>query len=112
MKKITAVIKPLKLDEVKDKLSELGVGGITVCEVRGTGRQANRPELFRSSMASGGFLPKVCLEMVVTDDMVEPIVEAVVETAGTKKIGDGKIIVTDVESAVRIRTGERGEDAL
>ena len=112
MKKIEAIIKPFKLDEVREALSELGVAGLTVTEVKGFGRQKGHTELYRGSEYVVDFLPKVKLEVVVTDAMVDPAVEAIVKAARTGKIGDGKIFVTAVEQVVRIRTGETDESAV
>lgn len=112
MKKIEAIIKPFKLDEVKDKLNEIGVHGLTVTEVKGFGRQKGHTELYRGAEYVVDFLPKIKLDIVVSDDMVENVVAAVIESAHTGRIGDGKIFVTPVEEAVRIRTGERGDTAL
>jgi nitrogen regulatory protein P-II 1 len=112
MKKIEAIIKPFKLDEVKEALQELGVQGLSVIEVKGFGRQKGHTELYRGAEYVVDFLPKVKIEVVLPDDQVEPAIEAIVAAARTDKIGDGKIFVTPVEQAVRIRTGESGEDAL
>ena len=112
MKKIEAIIKPFKLDEVKDKLNEIGTLGITITEVKGFGRQKGHTELYRGSEYVVDFLPKIKIEIVVPDDKVEDIVNAVTDAAQTGRIGDGKIFVTPVEEAVRIRTGERGDEAL
>ncbi|MDH5509544.1 MAG: P-II family nitrogen regulator [Nitrospinota bacterium] len=112
MKKIEAIIKPFKLDEVKDKLNEIGVLGMTVTEVKGFGRQKGHTELYRGAEYVVDFLPKIKLEVVVTDDMVEDVVTAISQSAHTGRIGDGKIFVLQVEEAVRIRTGERGDTAL
>ena len=112
MKKIEAIIKPFKLDEVREALSELGVAGLTVTEVKGFGRQKGHTELYRGSEYVVDFLPKVKLEVVVTDGMVDSAVEAIVKAARTGKIGDGKIFVTAVEQVVRIRTGETDESAV
>ncbi len=112
MKKIEAIIKPFKLDDVKDALHEVGVSGITVSEVKGFGRQKGHTELYRGAEYVVDFLPKVKLEVVVTDAMAERTVEAIAAAAQTGRIGDGKIFVIPVESALRIRTGERGEDAI
>jgi len=107
---VEAIIKPFKLDDVKDRLDEVGVKGMVVTEVRGFGRQMGHVELFAD--ASTQFLPKIKIEVVVPDYMVEEVVEAIVEAASSGRVGDGKIFVIDVEDAVRIRTGESGEDAL
>ena len=112
MKKIEAVIKPFKLDEVREALSEIGVTGLTVTEVKGFGRQKGHTELYRGAEYVVDFLPKIKLEIVVADDAVEPAIEAIIKAAHTGKIGDGKIFVFDVEQVIRIRTGETGEDAL
>ena len=112
MKKIEAVIKPFKLDEVKDALSEVGLQGLTVTEAKGFGRQKGHTELYRGAEYIVDFLPKVKIELVVADAMVERAVEAIQEAARTGRIGDGKIFVTGVEDAIRIRTGERGGDAV
>ncbi len=112
MKKIEAVIKPFKLDEVKDALHEVGVSGITVTEAKGFGRQKGHTELYRGAEYVVDFLPKVRLEVVVDDDQVERVVEAIANAARTGRIGDGKIFVSAIESAVRIRTGERDSDAI
>lgn len=112
MKKIEAVIKPFKLDEVKDKLNELGVKGITVSEVKGFGRQKGHTELYRGAEYVVDFLPKVKIEVVVDDAACQKIVDAIVATAQTGRIGDGKIFVTPIEEVIRIRTGERGEEAI
>jgi nitrogen regulatory protein P-II 2 len=112
MKLITAVIKPFKLDEVREALSESGVQGITVTEVKGFGRQKGHTELYRGAEYVVDFLPKVKIEAAVADDLVDRIVEAIEGSARTGKIGDGKIFVYDLEQAVRIRTGETGDEAL
>ena len=112
MKKIEAVIKPFKLDEVKDALNEAGIMGITVTEVKGFGRQKGHTELYRGAEYVIDFLPKVKVEVVVRDEMVGRVIEAIEKAARTGRIGDGKIFVTHVEEAVRIRTGERGENAI
>jgi nitrogen regulatory protein P-II 1 len=112
MKKIEAIIKPYKLDEVKDALTEMGVIGMTVSEVRGFGRQKGHTELYRGSEYTIDFLPKIRVELVVADALVDKVVDAVAAAARTGSIGDGKVFVTPVESAVRIRTGERDEAAL
>jgi nitrogen regulatory protein P-II 1 len=112
MKKIEAVIKPFKLDEVKDALNEAGIMGITVTEVKGFGRQKGHTELYRGAEYVIDFLPKVKVEVVVRDEMVGRVIEAIEKAARTGRIGDGKIFVTNVEEAVRIRTGERGENAI
>ncbi|GBL04700.1 P-II family nitrogen regulator [Glaciecola sp. KUL10] len=112
MKKIEAIIKPFKLDDVREALSLIGVSGITMSEVRGFGRQKGHKELYRGAEYQVDFLPKVKLEIVVTEDMVDRVVECIIESAKTGKIGDGKIFVFNVEQAYRIRTGEQAEDAL
>ena len=112
MKKIEAIIKPFKLDEVKEALQEIGLQGITVVEAKGFGRQKGHTELYRGAEYSIDFLPKIKIEVVVTDDKVEAVIDTVTDAAKTGKIGDGKIFVTEVESVVRIRTGETGKDAL
>jgi len=112
MKKIEAIIKPFKLDEVKDKLNELGVQGITVTEVKGFGRQKGHTELYRGAEYVVDFLPKIKMEIVIADTQVEDVVNVIVKAAQTGRIGDGKIFITNIEEAVRIRTGERGEDAV
>ncbi len=112
MKQITAIIKPFKLDEVREALGEVGVSGLTVTEVKGFGRQKGHTELYRGAEYVVDFLPKIRVEVVVADDMVDPAIEAIVKVARTGKIGDGKIFVMPVEQAVRIRTGETNEAAL
>jgi len=112
MKKIEAIIKPFKLDEVKEALNKVGVMGITVSEVKGFGRQKGHTELYRGAEYVVDFLPKVKLEVVTTDDLAGQVVEAIEASAKTGKIGDGKIFVLPVEDAIRIRTGERGGDAI
>ena len=112
MKLITAIIRPFKLDEVRESLSEAGVSGITATEVKGFGRQKGHTELYRGAEYVVDFLPKIKLEVAVTDDQVDTVVEAIMKAAGTGKIGDGKIFVWDLERAVRIRTGEMDGDAL
>lgn len=112
MKLITAIIKPFKLDDVREALSEIGVQGITVTEVKGFGRQKGHTELYRGAEYQVDFLPKVKLEIAVQDDQVDRLVEAIVGAAKTGKIGDGKVFVYDLEGAVRIRTGETDSDAL
>ena len=112
MKKIEAIIKPFKLDEVREALSEIGVTGLTVTEVKGFGRQKGHTELYRGAEYVVDFLPKMKIEMVVADGLVENAIDAVVKAARTGKIGDGKIFVTPVEQVVRIRTGETGEAAV
>jgi nitrogen regulatory protein P-II 1 len=112
MKKVEAIIKPFKLDEVKEALHEIGVQGITVTEVKGFGRQKGHTELYRGAEYVVDFLPKVKIEIVLMPEQVEPAVEAILKAARTGRIGDGKIFVLDVEEAVRIRTGEKGQDAI
>lgn len=112
MKKIEAIIKPFKLDEVKEALHEAGAQGMTVTEVRGFGRQKGHTELYRGAEYVVDFLPKVKIETVVEDGQVENVVEAITNAARTGRIGDGKIFVLPVEEAIRVRTGERGKDAL
>ena len=112
MKKVEAIIKPFKLDEVKEALHEIGVQGITVTEAKGFGRQKGHTELYRGAEYVVDFLPKVKVEIVLMPDQVEAAVEAILKAARTGRIGDGKIFVLDIEEAVRIRTGERGADAI
>jgi nitrogen regulatory protein P-II 1 len=112
MKKIEAIIKPFKLDEVKDALHEIGLKGITVVEAKGFGRQKGHTELYRGAEYVVDFLPKVKIEVVIEDALVERAIEAIQKAAHTGRIGDGKIFVTNVEEAIRIRTGERGTDAI
>lgn len=112
MRKIEAIIKPFKLDDVKEKLSEIGVKGMTVTEVRGFGRQKGHTEIYRGAEYVVDFIPKIKIEVVSANDRVNEIVEAIRDAAHTGKIGDGKIFVLPVEECVRIRTGESGEDAL
>ncbi|MEK7435561.1 MAG: P-II family nitrogen regulator [Pseudomonadota bacterium] len=112
MKKIDAIVKPFKLDEVREALSEIGVSGLTVTEVKGFGRQKGHTELYRGAEYVVDFLPKVKIEIVVADNIVEQAIEAIVKAARTGKIGDGKIFVTSVEQVVRIRTGETDESAI
>ena len=112
MKKIEAIIKPFKLDEVREALSDIGVTGLTVTEVKGFGRQKGHTELYRGAEYVVDFLPKVKLEVVVADSLLERVMEAITSAARTGKIGDGKIFVTAVEQVVRIRTGESGEAAI
>ncbi len=112
MKKIEAIIKPFKLDDVKEALQEIGLTGITVTEARGFGRQKGHTELYRGAEYVVDFLPKVKIEVVVNDDMAEKTIEAIVGAAQTGKIGDGKIFVSTVEDVIRIRTGERGPNAI
>ncbi len=112
MKLIEAIIKPFKLDEVKDALNEIGIEGITVCEVKGFGRQKGHTELYRGAEYVVDFIPKVKLEIAVADELVAKVVETIQNTAKTGRIGDGKIFVLALENAVRIRTGETGTDAI
>jgi nitrogen regulatory protein P-II 1 len=112
MKKIEAIIKPFKLDEVKDALVEIGIGGITVTDVRGLGQQKGHTEIYRGTEYVIDFLPKVKIEVVVKDEDVEKVIETIMKTAQTGRVGDGKIFVIPVEEVVRIRTGERGEQAI
>ena len=112
MKKIEAIIKPFKLDEVKEALQELGIQGLSVTEVKGFGRQKGHTELYRGAEYVVDFLPKVKIVVVLADDQLDGAIEAIIEAAKTDKIGDGKIFVSTVEQAIRIRTGESGDDAL
>lgn len=112
MKKIEAVIKPFKLDEVREALSEVGITGLTVSEVKGFGRQKGHTELYRGAEYVVDFLPKIKIDLVVSDEFVEQAIEAIVKAAHTGKIGDGKIFVSPIEQVVRIRTGELNEDAI
>ena len=112
MKKIEAIIKPFKLDEVKEALQEIGLQGMTVYEARGFGRQKGHTELYRGAEYVVDFLPKLKLELIVDDDVVQPALEAITSAAQSGRIGDGKIFVSPVEEAIRIRTGEKGREAL
>ncbi|WP_040975985.1 nitrogen regulatory protein P-II [Necropsobacter massiliensis] len=112
MKKIEAIIKPFKLDDVREALSDIGITGMTVTEVRGFGRQKGHTELYRGAEYMVDFLPKVKMEIVVPDELAEQCIEAIIDTAQTGKIGDGKIFVYDVERVIRIRTGEENEEAI
>jgi len=112
MKKVEAIIKPFKLDEVKESLAEIGVHGMTVTEVKGFGRTGGKKEVYRGSAYVVDFVPKVKLEIVVPDDSVRQVVTAIMEAAKTGRIGDGKIFVSSMEDVIRIRTGETGEDAI
>ncbi|NQY90800.1 MAG: P-II family nitrogen regulator [Deltaproteobacteria bacterium] len=112
MKRIEAIIKPFKLDEVKEALGGVGVQGITVSEVKGFGRQRGHTELYRGAEYVVDFLPKVKVEIIISDSQVDSVVETIASTAKTGRIGDGKIFVSDVSEVIRIRTGERGEEAL
>jgi len=112
MKMVSAIIKPFKLDDVREALSEIGVQGITVTEVKGFGRQKGHTELYRGAEYVVDFLPKVKIEAAISDGMLDQVIEAITKTAQTGKIGDGKIFVTNVEEVIRIRTGETGDEAL
>ena len=112
MKKVEAVIKPFKLDEVKDALTEVGVQGMTVTEVKGFGRTGGKKEVYSGSAYVVDFVPKVKIEIIVKDDMVHQVISSITEAAKTGRIGDGKIFVTSVDEVIRIRTGEKGEDAI
>ena len=112
MKQVTAIIKPFKLDEVREALAEVGVNGLTVTEVKGFGRQKGHTELYRGAEYVVDFLPKIRVEMVIPDSMVDDVIESIVKAARTGKIGDGKIFVVPVEQAIRIRTSESGDAAL
>jgi nitrogen regulatory protein P-II 1 len=112
MKRVVAIVRPFKLDEVKDALAEVPIGGMTVTEVKGFGRTGGKKEVYRGSAYVVDFVPKVQIEIVVHEAQVEAVVDAILKSAKTGRIGDGKIFVTAVEEAVRIRTGERGEDAI
>ncbi len=112
MKKVEAIIKPFKLDEVKDALSEVGVQGMTVTEVKGFGRTGGKKEVYRGSAYVVDFVPKVKLEIVVSDDLTHSVLDAIEKSAKTGRIGDGKVFVTPVDEAVRIRTGEKGDEAI
>src|SRR5678809_303815 len=112
MKKVEAIIKPFKLDEVKERLAEIGVHGMTVTEVKGFGRTGGKKEVYRGSAYVVDFVPKVKIEIIVKDDMVHQVLSAITEAAKTGRIGDGKIFVTPIEEVIRIRTGEKGEDAI
>ena len=112
MKKVEAIIKPFKLDEVKEALQQVGIQGLTVTEVKGFGRQKGHTELYRGAEYVVDFLPKIKLEIVVAEDMVDKAVEAIVDAANTGRIGDGKIFVLPLDEAIRIRTGERGQEAV
>ena len=112
MKKVEAIIKPFKLDEVKEALAEVGVQGITITEVKGFGRTGGKKEVYRGSAYQVDFVPKVKIEIIVKDDMVHQVIEAVAAAAKTGRIGDGKIFVLPVDEVLRIRTGEKGEDAI
>lgn len=112
MKLITAIIKPFKLDDVRDALSEIGIHGLTVTEVKGFGRQKGHTELYRGAEYVVDFLPKVKIETAVASDVLDTAIEAIIKAANTGKIGDGKIFVSNIEQTIRIRTGERGQEAL
>ena len=112
MKMVTAIIKPFKLDEVREALSSIGVQGITVTEVKGFGRQKGHTELYRGAEYVVDFLPKVKIELVIADELVNPAVDAIIKAAYTGKIGDGKIFIKNIEEVIRIRTGETGNDAI
>ena len=112
MKKVDAIVKPFKLDEVKDKLNEIGVQGITVTEVKGFGRQKGHTELYRGAEYVVDFLPKLKMEIVVADDQLKEVINALMKAAKTGQIGDGKIFVSDLEDVIRIRTGERGKETI
>ncbi len=112
MKLITAILKPFKLDDVREALSEIGVQGVTITEVKGFGRQKGHTELYRGAEYVVDFLPKIKMEIAVTDELVEPAIETIIRVASTGKIGDGKIFVTNLEQVIRIRTGETGANAI
>ncbi|WP_111414892.1 P-II family nitrogen regulator [Billgrantia lactosivorans] len=112
MKLVTAIIKPFKLDDVRESLSEIGVQGITVTEVKGFGRQKGHTELYRGAEYVVDFLPKVKVEIAIDDELVEQVIDAITQVANTGKIGDGKIFITPLEQVIRIRTGETGKDAV
>ena len=112
MKKIEAIIKPFKLDEVKEALQEIGVQGLSVLEVKGFGRQKGHTELYRGAEYVVDFLPKIKMEIIISDNQVEDVISTIMQAAQTGRIGDGKIFVIDLQDTVRIRTGERGEDAI
>ena len=112
MKKVEAIIKPFKLDDVKEALNEIGIQGITVSEVKGFGRQKGHTELYRGAEYVVDFIPKIKMEIIVSDDIVAKVLETIEQAAKTGRIGDGKIFVTPIDEVIRIRTGERGEDAL
>ena len=112
MKKVEAIIKPFKLDEVKDKLNEIGIKGITVTEVKGFGRQKGHTELYRGAEYIVDFLRKIKMELLINDDQLDEVIDTISKTAQTGRIGDGKIFVTNIEETIRIRTGERGKEAV
>ena len=111
MKRIEAIIKPFKLDDVKERLRSIGVTGMTVCEVKGFGRTGGKTEIYRGSAYVVDFVPKIRIEIITTDSMAKDVIDAIILAAKTGKIGDGKIFVTPIDEAIRIRTGETGEDA-
>jgi len=112
MKLVTAIIKPFKLDDVHERLTNIGVKGITISEVRGIGRQKGHTELYRGAEYQVNFLPKIKIEIIVNDEMAEQVIESITENASTGNIGDGKIFVTNLENVIRIRTGETGDEAI
>jgi len=112
MKKVEAIVKPFKLDEIKEQLNEIGVKGITVTEVKGFGRQKGHTELYRGAEYIVDFLPKIKMEIVVSDALVDDVIDTIMKAAQTGRIGDGKIFLTNLEDTIRIRTGERGEEAI
>ena len=112
MKKIEAIIKPFKLDDVKETLNEIGIQGMTIVEVKGYGRQKGHKEIYRGAEYVVDFIPKIKIELVVSEDSLDKVVDSITKAANTGKIGDGKIFVLPVEEAIRVRTGERGEDAI
>lgn len=112
MKKIEAIIKPFKLDEVKEALREIGLGGMTICEAKGYGRQKGHSELYEGAEYTVDFVPKVKIEVVLAENLLDKAIEAITQAANTGRIGDGKIFITDVQEAIRIRTGESGEAAV
>ncbi len=112
MKLITAVIKPFKMDDVREALTDLGIQGLTITEVKGFGRQKGHTELYRGAEYVIDFLPKIKIEVAVTDDMADRVIETIIKTARTGKVGDGKIFVTELSQVIRVRTGEMGDDAI
>ena len=112
MKKVTAMIKPFKLDDVREALSDIGIQGMTVTEVKGFGRQKGHTEVYRGAEYAVDFLPKIQIDIVLSDDQIERVIEVIIETARTGKVGDGKIFVTQVDQVIRIRTGETGDVAV
>ena len=112
MKKVTAMIKPFKLDDVREALSDIGIQGMTVTEVKGFGRQKGHTEVYRGAEYTVDFLPKIQIDIVLSDDQIERVIEVIIETARTGKVGDGKIFVTPVDQVIRIRTGETGDVAV